>query len=191
MNRQFVKPIYVKHLGRLRIPTLFPYLLEDVAKLGFKSVNFISSNPWDFSDELINVVARNSNISRTLHIAVQSGDDNVLRRMNRWYTSDEFVKLVTNLKSKIRGLKITTDIIVGFCGETDNEFDNTIRLCKKVGFDWAYISIYSKRPMTAATKLMTDDVPYSVKKERWELLDALVNKPKLLKTTTTYQFADR
>ena len=101
------------------------------------------------------------------------------------------MRLIRRIRHKIPGVTISTDIIVGFCGETDNEFDNTIRLCKKVGFDWAYISIYSKRPMTAATKLMTDDVPYSVKKERWELLDALVNKPKLLKTTTTYQFADR
>lgn len=78
------KYVYVKHLGKLRIPTLFPHLLEEVAQMGFKTVDFISSNPWDFSDELIDVIAKNKNITRTLHFALQSGDDEVLRRMNRW-----------------------------------------------------------------------------------------------------------
>ena len=101
--------------------------------------------------------------------------------MNRWYTAAEFVKLVANLKSKIPDLKITTDIIVGFCGETDAEFENTVKLCKQINFDWAYVNIYSSRPMTAATKVMIDDVPFKVKKKRWEILDALINKPKLKK----------
>src|SRR3989338_11066875 len=91
-----IKPIYVKHLGRYRIPTLFPYLLEDVAKIGFEEVNFVSSNPWDFSDELIDVIARNKNISRTLHIAVQSGDDSVLKKMNRWYSAAKFIERPAN-----------------------------------------------------------------------------------------------
>ncbi|MEK9169143.1 MAG: radical SAM protein, partial [Patescibacteria group bacterium] len=82
------KPIYVKHLGRYRIPTLFPHLLNDVAQMGFEKVEFMSSNPWDFSDELVDVMAKNKNISRSLHLPVQSGDDAVLKRMNRWYTSD-------------------------------------------------------------------------------------------------------
>lgn len=180
-NGKPIKPIFVKHLGRLRIPTLFPYLLEDVAKIGFKRVNFISSNPWDFSDELIDVVARNKNITRTIHFALQSGDDNVLRRMNRWYTAKEYLNLLEKIRSKIPAVKFTTDIIVGFCGETEQEFRNTVALCKKADFDWAYISIYSPRPMTAAAKVMTDDVPYSVKKQRWKELDALINKPKLHK----------
>lgn len=178
INGKELKPIYVKHLGRLRIPTLFPYLLEDVAKMGFENVNFISSNPWDFSDELIETIARNLNISRTLHIAVQSGDNNVLKRMNRWYTREEFIDLTKKLK-KIPGMKITTDIIVGFCGETDEEFENTYKLCEEVGFDWAYIARYSVRPMTAATKVFKDDVTDQDKKSRWDRLDALVNKPKL------------
>ncbi|HLL60685.1 MAG TPA: radical SAM protein [Candidatus Nitrosocosmicus sp.] len=179
INGRTLKPIYVKHLGRLRIPTLFPYLLEEVAQMGFESVNFISSNPWDFSNELIDVIARNENISRTLHIAVQSGDNNVLKRMNRWYTREEFIQLANKLKLKIKNLKLTTDIIVGFCGETDEEFENTYDLCQKVDFDWAYIARYSVRPMTAATKVFQDDVPAAVKKARWDKLDALVNKPKL------------
>jgi len=170
-----LKPVYVKHLGRYRIPTLFPHLLEEVAKLGFEKVDFISSNPWDFSDGLINVIAKYPNITRTIHLPVQSGDDNVLKRMNRWYKRDEYLKLVANLKLKIKNLKLTTDIIVGFCGETDEEFKNTIKLCKKVGFEKAYIAMYSPRPMTAATNVMKDDIPYEIKKKRWEILNTLIN----------------
>ncbi len=172
-----LKPVFVKHLGRMRIPTLFPHLLKEVAEMGFEEVNFISSNPWDFSNELIEVIARNKNISRTLHFALQSGDDQVLKRMNRWYSTDEYLDLIAKLKSKIPNLRITTDIIVGFCGETDEEFENTVALCKKAGFYKAYISIYSSRPMTAATKVMADDVPHVIKKQRWQVLEDLINKP--------------
>jgi tRNA-2-methylthio-N6-dimethylallyladenosine synthase len=176
VKSQNYKPIYVKHLGRYRIPTLFPYLLEEVAKLGFEKVDFISSNPWDFSDELIDVIAKYPNITRTIHLPVQSGDDNVLRRMNRWYTANEYLTLISKLKTKISNVKFTTDIIVGFCGETDEEFENTVKLCKKVGFEKAYIAMYSLRPMTAATKVMKDDVPHMVKKKRWQILENLINK---------------
>jgi len=176
INGKNLKPVYVKHLGRYRIPTLFPYLLEEVAKLGFEKVDFISSNPWDFSDELISVIAKYSNITRTIHLPVQSGDDKVLQRMNRWYTTSEYLNLINKIKEKVPGVKFTTDIIVGFCGETDEEFENTVKLCKKVGFEKAYIAMYSPRPMTAATKVMKDDVPYEVKKRRWQLLENLINK---------------
>jgi tRNA-2-methylthio-N6-dimethylallyladenosine synthase len=181
VNGKNLKPIYVKHLGRYRIPTLFPYLLEEVAKLGFEKVDFISSNPWDFSDELIDVIAKYQNITRTIHLPVQSGDDNVLRRMNRWYTASQYLNLIEKIKKKVSGVKFTTDIIVGFCGETDEEFENTVKLCKKVGFEKAYIAMYSPRPMTAATKVMKDDVSYEVKKRRWQILEELINKPKLKK----------
>jgi len=174
-----IKPTFVKHLGRYRIPTLFPHLLDSVAKLGFKKVDFFSSNPWDFTDELIEVIAHNPNISRSIHLPVQSGDDVVLKRMNRWYTSNEYLNLVSNLKLKIKDVKLTTDIIVGFCGETDDEFNNTLSLCKQVGFEKAYISIYSVRPMTAATKILEDDVPHEVKKMRWDVLENLINVPNL------------
>jgi len=174
-----LQPVYVKHLGRYRIPTLFPYLLDDVAKMGFEKVDFISSNPWDFSNELIEVMAKYKNISRTLHLPVQSGDDNVLKRMNRWYARDEYLDLVANLKLKIINLKLTTDIIVGFCGETDEEFNNTVKLCKKVGFNWAYVAMYSPRPFSVATKIMKDDIPYIIKKQRWQVLEDLINQPHL------------
>ena len=174
-------PVYVKHLGRYRIPTLFPQLLEEVAKMDFEKVDFMSSNPWDFSDELIEVIARNPNITRTVHLPVQSGDSSVLKRMNRWYSRDEYLKLVANLKFKIKNLKLTTDIIVGFCGETEKEFHNTVDLCRRVGFAWAFVSMYSVRPMTVASKVFEDDVPHEIKKKRWLILDELVNKPQLRK----------
>lgn len=176
-----LKQVYVKHLGRYRIPTLFPALLEEIAKMGFKNVDFISSNPWDFSDELIDVISRNKNITRIIHLPVQSGDDTVLKRMNRWYSRDEYLKLVANLKFKIRNLKLTTDIIVGFCGETDKEFRNTVKLCKLVGYEKAYVSMYSPRFGTAATKVFQDDVPHKVKRERWQILEDLINQPHLKK----------
>ena len=176
---QNLKPVMVKHLGRYRIPTLFPYLLEEIAEMGFASVNFISSNPWDFSDELIDVIAKNKNITRTIHLPVQSGDTNVLKRMNRWYSRDNYLDLVANLKFKIKDLKLTTDIIVGFPGETDEEFENTVKLCKKVGFQTAFIAQYSPRFGTAAIKTMKDDIPHTVKEKRWRILEYLINKPNL------------
>jgi len=130
-------------------------------------------------DELIDVIAKNKNISRSLHLPVQSGDDAVLKRMNRWYTSDEYLVLISKIKAQIPNIKFTTDIIVGFCGETDEEFQNTVALCKKVGFSWAYVSMYSPRFNTAATKVFKDDVPHTVKKKRWLILENLINQPRL------------
>jgi len=170
-----LKPVYVKHLGRYRIPTLFPNLLERIAKIGFEKVDFLSSNPWDFSDELIDVIRRNTNITRTIHLPVQSGDSHMLKKMNRWYTPGEYLDLVSKLKYKIKNLKLTTDIIVGFSGETVAEFNNTVKLCRKVGFEKAYISMYSPRPMTVASKMFQDDVPHTVKKKRWRIMENLIN----------------
>jgi tRNA-2-methylthio-N6-dimethylallyladenosine synthase len=180
------KPVYVKHLGRLRIPTLFPHLLKEVAELpGMTSVDFISSNPWDFSDELIDVIKKNENISRRIHLPVQSGDIAMLKKMNRWYTPKEYLILVSKLKKQIKGVTISTDIIVGYCGETVKQFENTVALCKKVGFSKAYISMYSDRPMTAAHKTFVDDIPLKEKKRRWEKLDEMINKTNL--RNGTYQ----
>jgi tRNA-2-methylthio-N6-dimethylallyladenosine synthase len=157
-----IKPVYVKHLGRLRIPTLFPYLLEKVSSIkGLKHIDFISSNPWDFSEELIDVIARNKSISRHIHLPVQSGDNMILKRMNRWYTREEYLALVEKLRKCILGVTISTDIIVGFCGETRVQFINTVNLAKKVGFSKAYVAMYSDRPMTAAHNIYKETVPYT------------------------------
>ncbi len=175
-----VRPSFIKHLGRMRIPTLFPYLLEEVCKIaGLQEVDFISSNPWDFSDELIQTIAKNPKISRHIHLPVQSGDSAMLKKMNRWYTRDDYLMLVAKLKKHIPEITISTDIIVGFCGETDDQFANTVSLAQEVGFSKAYVSMYSDRPMTAAHKVYTDDVPHPVKKRRWQILEELINKTNL------------
>lgn len=182
-NRKVVKPVVVKHLGRYRIPTLFPYLLVEACKIkGIKTVKFISSNPWDFSDELIDVIAKNKKIDRNLHLAVQSGDDFVLKRMNRWYTRQEFIELVKKIKKKVKGAQVSTDIIVGFPGETDEQFKNTIKLAQEVNFAYGYVSKYSPRPNTAATKAFPDDISHAEKERRWHILDQLINHKGITRT---------
>jgi tRNA-2-methylthio-N6-dimethylallyladenosine synthase len=177
-----ITPVFVKHLNRLRIPTLFPYLLEDIARIeGIECIDFLSSNPWDFSDELIDVIARNPKITRNIHLPFQSGSDTVLKKMNRWYTRKDYLSVALKLQAQVKGVRLSTDIIVGFCGETEEEFADTVDLVKKIGFYKAYISIYSDRPMTAAHKAFKDDVPHSVKKKRWQILENLINKPNLKK----------
>lgn len=171
-----VKPVYVKHLGRLRIPTLFPHLLGRLCEIeGIEKISFLTSNPWDFSDELIAAIGANPKVDRYIHLPVQSGDNEVLKRMNRWYTREEYLKLIEKIKKAIPNVRFGTDIIVGFCGETLQQFQNTVDLCQRVNFDVAYIAEYSVRPGTAAAKAMVDDVPKSEKNRRFHLLDQLVN----------------
>lgn len=175
-NGKIVKPVMVKHLGRFRIPTVFPYLLEEVCKIkGIKTIKFISSNPWDFSDELIEVIAKHPKIDRNIHLPVQAGDNEVLKRMNRWYTKEEYLNLVKKIKSKVEAAQISTDIIVGFPGETEEQFKNTLDLTKKIDFAYAYVAKYSARPSTVATKAYEDNVPHIEKERRWEILDKLIN----------------
>lgn len=180
-----IQPVFVKHLGRLRIPTLFPFLLSEICKIeGLESVDFISSNPWDFSDELIDVIAKNPKISRHIHLPIQSGDDAMLKKMNRWYTTDEYLAIVEKLKKQVPGVTLSTDIIVGFCGETKTQFNNTVSLVKKVGFSKLYVSMYSDRPMTAAHKVYKDSVAHAEKKRRWTVLEK-INKKNLREGTYT------
>lgn len=183
-----VTPTYVKHLGRMRIPTLFPELLARICQIpGIKLIDFISSNPWDFSDELIAVMAKNPNVSRHLHLPVQSGDNEVLRRMNRWYTREEYLDLVRKLREAIPGITLSTDIIVGFPGETEEQFEQTVDLSRKAGFSKAYVAMYSDRPMTAAHKALNDDVPHAEKKRRWSILEDLINQTNLKAGTFVYE----
>lgn len=174
-------PVYVKHLGRLRIPTLFPQLLERISDIsGIQQIDFLSSNPWDFSNELIDLIASRVNISKQIHLPVQSGDNEVLKKMNRWYTREEYMTLIETLRRKIPNVSISTDIIVGFCGETEEQFRHTVELCSHVKFLKAYIAIYSDRPMTAAHKVFSDSVSHQEKKRRWKILEDLINKPNLI-----------
>ena len=175
-----VEPIMVNHLGRTRIPTLFPFLLDEVAKVqGIETVTFTSSNPWDFSDELIDVIAQNKNIDRLLHLPVQSGSDKIIKKMNRWYTAESFLKLTDRIRNKVEGVEFVTDIIVGFPGETEEDFQKSVELSKNVGFVRAFIGSYSERPGTLASKEMPDTVEWEEKKRRWHILNELINKPNL------------
>ncbi|KKR58205.1 MAG: (Dimethylallyl)adenosine tRNA methylthiotransferase MiaB [Candidatus Curtissbacteria bacterium GW2011_GWA1_40_47] len=188
-NGRVVKPVMVKHLGKLRIPTLFPYLLEEVCKIeacpsksgkagrsgGVETVKFISSNPWDFSDELIETISKNPKIDRNIHLPVQSGDDQMLKKMNRWYTASQYINLVKKIRKEIPDTQISTDIIVGFCQESERNFQNTVKLAQTVNFAYAYIAKYSPRPNTAAAKAFDDDVSYKEKQRRFQILDKLIN----------------
>lgn len=174
-NGEKVKPVMVKHLNRHRIPTLFPQLLQQVAQTsGVKKVSFLSSNPWDFSDELIAVMTNNANVDRKLHLPIQAGSNAVLKNMNRWYTREEYMDLVGRIREAMPEIRITTDIIVGFPGETNANFEDTMDLARQVKFAQAFIAWYSPRPGTSAAMKMVDDVPFLEKKRRFKQIDDVI-----------------
>ncbi len=163
-------------MGKKRFRSMFHILLQEVAKKKLTKISFVSSNPWDFSDELIDVIAKNPNIDRLIHLPFQSGDDEILKKMNRGYTKKEYLDLINKIKEEVDGVKFSTDIIIGFPGETEEAFLNTVDVCRKVGFDIAYINKYSPRRGTVSAKMYENDVPMSEKRKRWKILDDLVNK---------------
>jgi tRNA-2-methylthio-N6-dimethylallyladenosine synthase len=174
---ELVEPVMVTHLGRHRIPTLFPHLLKDIAELpGVKKVTFLSSNPWDFSDELIEVMRAHKNINRVLHLPVQAGSNAIIKRMNRWYTREEYLALIAKLRKAMPEIIITTDIIVGFPGETLEDFEATKSMIREADFAQTFIAWYSPRPGTVAARGMVDDIPIQEKKRRFRELDALAYK---------------
>ncbi len=146
--------------------------LHQIEKL--QKISFLTSNPWDLTDEIIQAM-KLPKIDRYLHLAVQSGDDQILKKMNRKYQVKDFLVLVNKLRQAIPDIQIGTDIIVGFPGETKEQFENTLSLCQKVGFAKAYVSMYSPRSQTVAFK-MKDDIPHKEKRRRWLILDQLINK---------------
>jgi len=165
-------------MGKKRFKSLFPELLEKVALKKLEKISFVSNNPWDFSDDLIDVIAKYKNIDRLIHLPFQAGDDEILKRMNRNYTKQEYLDLVKKIKDKIEEVKISTDIIIGFPGETDEKFEETVDICRQVEFEVAYLNKYSPRPGTVSEKLYKDDVPMKIKKERWVRLEKMINKNK-------------
>ncbi|MCM1437965.1 MAG: tRNA (N6-isopentenyl adenosine(37)-C2)-methylthiotransferase MiaB [Roseburia sp.] len=153
----------------------FYELLEQVANLdGNFRLRFMTSHPKDFSEELAKVIAGNKKICNCVHLPVQSGSDTVLAAMNRKYTSSDYLKKVEILKKYVPDCAITTDIIVGFPGETDKDFSDTLELVKKVGFASAFTFVYSRRDGTVAAK-MENQIPEDVCKKRIMELVGLVN----------------
>jgi len=169
----------VVNMGKKRIKSAFPKLLEEVAKKNLKKVSFVSSNPWDFSDDLIDTIAKCKNIDRLLHLPFQAGDDEILKKMNRGYTKKEYLDLVAKIRKKIPEVRFSTDIIIGFPGEDEKAFQNTVDVCKKVNFEIAYLNKYSPRRGTVSAKLYKDEIPMNEKKRRWVILNELVNKNKI------------
>ena len=133
---------------------------------------FISPHPKDFSDRTIDVIAEHPNICRSIHLPLQSGSTPVLERMNRRYSAEAFLNLARKIQQKVPGVSLTTDIIVGFCGETEEQFQETLDLYKQVGFDSVFPFAYSVREKTVAHRTLADDVPPEVKKDR---LNRLIN----------------
>jgi tRNA-2-methylthio-N6-dimethylallyladenosine synthase len=175
-NKKIVIPVFVRHLGKRRIPTLFPYLLEYICQNKIiRKIAFISSNPWDFSDQLISAIEKNKQIDRFIHLPAQSGSNRILKKMNRFYTKQQFLTLINKIRHHIPEMKFTTDIIVGFPGETKRDFQATVDLVKKAKFCKAFIAMYSPRPGTMAATKYTDDVPLAEKKRRFKKLDQLIN----------------
>lgn len=150
-------------------------LLEDVAKIGIARVRFVTSHPWDFTDKMIEVIAKYSNIMPYIHLPLQSGSNRILKLMGRRYTKDDYLTLFHKLKTAMPNCSITTDIIVGFPGETREDFEETLNLVQHCKFDSAFTFIFSPREGTPASR-MEDPIPFIVKSDWLQELNALINQ---------------
>ena len=150
-------------------------LLEDVAKTGIERVRFVTSHPWDFNDDMINIIAKYDNIMPYIHLPLQSGSSRILKLMGRRYTKEEYLELYNKLRSKVPNCSITTDIIVGFPGETEEDFNETLDVVEKCKYDSAFTFIFSPRIGTPACRML-DETPKEVKEQRLYKLNDLVNK---------------
>ncbi len=155
--------------------TDFKTLLEKVSETGIDRIRFVTSHPWDFTDEVIDTIAKCDNIMPYIHLPLQSGSDRILKLMGRRYTKEEYLQLASKIREKIKGVSITTDIIVGFPNETEEDFEDTLDVVKRLEFDSAFTFIYSKREGTPAAKIK-DNIRVEVKEERLQRLNTLVNK---------------
>ncbi len=151
----------------------FSKLLESISAISpLLRIRFATSHPKDISDELINIIAANKNICKSVHLPVQSGSTIVLKRMNRKYTRESYLERINKIKETIPGCAISTDIISGFCGETEEDHQQTLSLMKEVGFDFAFMFKYSEREGTLAAKQHKDDIP---EKEKLRRLNEIIN----------------
>ena len=157
-------------------PVSFARLLKMVEKVdGIERIRFMTSHPKDLSDELIQVMAESGKICRHLHLPVQSGSDRILKKMNRHYTKDQYLTLVEKLRKAMPDLSLTTDIIVGFPGETEEDIQETIDVVRKARYDSAFTFIYSKRSGTPAARI-EDNTPDELIHERFDRVLSEVNR---------------
>ena len=154
----------------LEHPITFAQLLERIEQIeGLERIRFMTSHPKDLSDELIEVMGKSKKICKHLHLPVQSGSSKILKKMNRHYTKEQYLELVEKIRRSVPDVSLTTDIIVGFPGETEEDFEDTLDVVRKVRYDSAYTFIYSKRTGTPAAA-MENQVPEEVVKERFDRL---------------------
>lgn len=154
----------------LEHPITFAQLLQEIEKIeGLERIRFMTSHPKDLSDELIEVMAKSKKICKHLHLPVQSGSTRILTKMNRRYTKEHYLELVEKIRKAVPDISLTTDIIVGFPGETEEDFLETMDVVKKVRYDSAFTFIYSKRTGTPAA-VMDDQVPEEIVKDRFDRL---------------------
>ncbi len=166
----------------LENPMTFAQLLQEIEKIdGLKRVRFMTSHPKDLSDELIDVMAHSKIICKQMHLPLQSGSDRLLKIMNRHYDKQHYLEIVDKLRKAIPDIGISTDIIVGFPGETEEDFNETLDVVKKVQYDSAFTFIYSKRSGTPAAE-MENQVPQDVVKDRFDRLLKVVNEISSKKT---------
>ena len=152
----------------------FATLLRAISKIdGIERIRFVSPHPKDFTDDVIEAIADSDKICKLIHLPLQSGNSKVLKEMNRKYTKEQYLNLVEKMKAKIPNLTLSTDIIVGFPGETDEEFEDTLDVVQKVKFEQVYMFIYSRRVGTPGDK-MENQVPEDIKHKRFDRLKALV-----------------
>ena len=151
----------------------FTQLLKNCAETGIERIRFYTSHPRDYSPSTIDIMQQYPNVMKSLHLPVQSGSDEILRKMARGYTIDHYKQLFDEMKAKIPDITFTTDLIVGFPGETDEQFQQTLDLVRYCRFDLAYSFVYSPRSGTPAAS-MKDDIPMDVKKERLHILNDLL-----------------
>ena len=154
----------------------FANLLEDVEKIeGIERIRFVSPHPKDFTDDVIEQIKRSEKICKIIHLPLQSGSTNVLKKMNRKYTKEQYLALAEKIKEKIPNVVFSTDIIVGFPGETEEDFEDTIDVVQKIKFEQVYMFIYSRRVGTPGDK-MEDQIPEEIKHKRFDRLKELVEK---------------
>ena len=152
----------------------FATLLRAINKIdGIERIRFISPHPKDFTNDVIEAIADCEKVCKLVHLPLQSGNTKVLKEMNRKYTKEQYLNLVEKMKNKIPNLTLSTDIIVGFPGETDEEFEDTLEVVEKVGFEQVYMFIYSRRVGTPGDK-MQNQIPEDIKHKRFDKLKALV-----------------
>lgn len=183
LDKPFTEVELPSNQSQYRAPTGIPPFVNLIRTISaipeIKVIRFLTSNPWDFHDELIDEIANNPKIDRYLHLPIQSGSNRILKLMNRGYTREDYARLVEKIRARIPEVTLGTDIIVGFPTETDNDFQETVDLAKQIGWTIGFVARYSPRPGTAATRLYPDNVPAKIKKERWEILDQIINKDNL------------